>query len=390
VKFNSKSKSGNVLYGLLACAVVFLVIVLFFVRFKVIDGHERGVLVGMNGVSSTPLQPGIQWYVPITTALRIADVGQQRFVMNNDGSESAGAHKGLQGRAKDELILKSKDNQNVHVSCALLWHRDPTKVCEQQKVIGNVDDDSSFSELVIRQPLLTIIKNNVTIIDALEAYSGEKHVALQKSIEAALKSSECEYTSKGVIVDSFVLDIGFDNEFIKPIVERQIAIQQQTTYKQQQTAAEAKALVAKAEAQAAMNQQVVAAEGVKQVAILQAEQENQKVILQAKAAAQQVTLAAEAAKQQVVLAAEGEKQAAQNKADAVLAEGTAKAAAQKLQYSAYAAPGAEVYARIQIAESLAKAYSGVRGFIPEKMTLSTFSDSFQKGVGVMVNPQPGQ
>jgi regulator of protease activity HflC (stomatin/prohibitin superfamily) len=289
------------------------------------------------------------------------------------------------GKKKGELVLKSSDNQNVYVTATMQWRRDPEKVCMQQEKYCNVDDDEAFEELVLFTPLFKTIQNQVTVLDAITAYSGEGNVQLQKDIYEALKNYP-EYKDAGVIVEGFTLDVKFEPAFIEPIVNRQIAIQQQSMYKEQTLAADQQAKVAQAQAGAEKNRRVVAAEGDKQVAILKAEQENAQVVLQAEAAQKQVVLQAEGAKQQVVLQAQGEKEAAQNRADAILAVGKSTAEAKKLEFTAYDAPGAKVYASMQIAESAAKAYSGIKGFIPEKMNITTLSDNFVGGVRSFTMP----
>ena len=384
MKHRFNSQRGNILYGMGALIVVVMLIGLLFFRFAVIDGHQRGVKISIDGVSKEPLQPGWTGYVPLVTRLRLANVGQQKYVMN-DLPMATEKHAG--GREKGELILKSKDNQNVHVAAILLWHRDPAKVVYQQTTICNVDDDNAFDELVLYQPLFLTIKNNITVMDAIASYSGEATVFLQQNIEKQLRYNP-EFEKAGVVVDSFSLDVSFDQAFIDPIVKRQIAVQEQTMYTEQQKAASAKALVAQADAMAEKNKRVVVAEGDKAVAVLKAEQEQQMVVLKAEGDQKQVVLQAEGQKKQQVLQAEGEKEAAQNKSDAILAVGQANAAAQKLLYTSYSAPGAEVFAKIEIAKHMAESYRGVTGFIPEGMNISTFADTFQKGVGLMVNPQP--
>lgn len=77
---------------------------------------------------------------------------------------------------------------------------------------------------------------------------------------------------------------------------RQVAMMREQRAVQEEKAAQAEALKAKAVAQADLNKAVVEAERDKQVAVLKAEAENEKVILQAEAEKQKVVLAAEAKK----------------------------------------------------------------------------------------------
>lgn len=373
---------NRIVTALVGCIMLILLISGFGVRYKHIDANERGVKVKQSGVDSDPVQPGLRFYCPFLTKMYVANVGQQRFVMNNESSTD---DKVAHGRPKDEHVFRSSDNQDMHVTVAVQWHRDPTKVVEQQSLVGDVSNDDYFVEVVLRQPVMFQTKNALTVLKAIDAYSGPAHVKAQNDIFEALKT-DSELQRKGCIVDTYLVEIALDDAYTQPIKDRQTAIQQTLAYNEQTIASNAKALKAKADAQADLNTVVVAADRDKQVAILHAEQEKQKTVLEAEASNQQVVLAAEAAKQQVVLAAEGEKLGAQNRADAILAVGQANAAAQKLQYSAYAAPGADVFAKIQIAKSMADAYAGVKGWIPEHMSINTVASDFQKSISLIVDP----
>lgn len=363
--------------GFIAAAMVLLVVFLFVfvIRFKKIDGNERGVKVGMSGVVQEPIEPGLRSYCPFTTNFVIANIGQQRFVMNNDPGTN---EKVAQGRDNDENEIRSSDNQDMYVSIEILWYRDPSKVVVQHMQVGDVSNDAEFVEKVLRQPAFTYTKNALTVMKAIDAYSGQKHVEVQEQIKQALKNDP-SLVEKGCVVQDFLLRVRLDGKYTEPIKNRQIAIQEQLALVEQTKAEDAKALRAKAAAQADYNTKVVEAERAKQVAILMAEQEQQRVVL-----------AADAAKQQVVLAAQGEKEAGQNRAEAILAVGRANAEAAKLQYAAFSAPGAETFAKIEIAKSLANAYKGVQGWIPENMTINALGENFTKGVGVVVNPAGNQ
>lgn len=355
--------------GAIASLVILIIISLFVVRGKHIGANERGVKVSVSGLQQEALQPGLTFYCPALTSVFVADIGQQRFVMNNDSSAN---EKHATGREKDASVIKSSDNQDMTVSVEVLWHRDEKKVVHQQEIMP-VDNDEAFAEKVLRQPIFTETKNHLTAMTAIAAYSGKEHVEAQAAIEKTLKELP-EFAQKGVIIDRFLLEVKLDDAYTRPIKERQVAIQEQSAYVEKTKASEAKALQAKADAQADFNTQVVAAERDKQVAVTKAQQLSESAIL-----------AAEGEKQKVILAGEGAKEAAENEAAAILAKGKAEAEAAKLRYSAYDSVGGRTYASVQIAEQMAAAYSGVKGFIPEGMKINVLSESFQKGVGLIID-----
>lgn len=366
--------------------VIVALLFLFVVRFKSIDGNELGVLRGVGGVKKDPVTPGLTWYCPFTSDLYIANIGQQRFVMDDvDGK----VDKHSSGRERDTFVVRSVDNQDMSITLGVLWRRDPTRVVDQQSLIGDVSDDTVFVERVLRQPVMTVTKNKLTALKAIEAYSGAEHVAAQNDIEKTLKEFP-EFKHYGVIIEQFVFEVKLEDSYTKPIKERQVAVLQQTAYAQQQITAMAKAEVAKADAMADYEKQVVEATRDKQVALLKAEQLQQNVVLAAKAEAEKMVLASKAEAEKMVVAAQAEKDSSLLRAEATRAEGQAKTDIQKLQYSAYSAPGADTFAKIEIAKSLAEAYKGVQGFIPEGMSISTLAENFQKGVGIVVDPTRGR
>lgn len=352
---------------ILLFALIFCI--LFIMRIKRIDGSELGVKVSWSGVNPQPLHSGLTLYCPLLTKIYVANIGQQRFVMNNQpSSEEKHAH----GREKDEFIVRSVDNQDMTLSVEVLWRRDPSKVIHQQSIC-NVDNDELFTENVIRQPVRNLVKNHLTVMKAIDAYSGVMHVKAQQDITEEIKADP-ELVRSGVIIDGFLLEVKLDDAYTTPIKNRQVAIQEQTAYVEQTKAAEAKALKAKADAQADLNTQVVAAQRDKEIAILKAQQQQETIILQA-----------EGDKQRVILAGEASKAAAENEAAAIVAKGTATATSAKLLYSAYESVGGRTFASIEIAKQMAQAYSGVKGFVPESMKINVLAESFQKGVGLVID-----
>lgn len=114
--------------------------------------------------------------------------------------------------------------------------------------------------------------------------------------------------------------------------------------------------------------------------MVEADRDAKVKVVAATAAAEQQVLAAEAEKKKSVLAAEAEKESGELKAQAILALGKANAESEKLKFSAYSAPGAEIYAKIQIADSMSKAFGNIKGYLPENMSIFTLGNNFQQAV----------
>jgi regulator of protease activity HflC (stomatin/prohibitin superfamily) len=350
-----------------ALLLVGLIIVASLIQFKTIRGEEVAVKeTWTNGVLDEVFQPKTYILFPaFMQKLYPYKVNQQVYVMNDDANDYA------EGREKDSYLVQSADQQDMRISLAVQWRRDPTKIVELHKTVGD-----NVEERILRPELQRIVKDKATVKTALEAYSGVGLVNLQNDILKTLRDPNGELAKRGVLVDNFVIQhIGLDPKYVTEITERQVAIQARLKNIEQTKAAEAEAEKAKAVAQAGYETSVVEAERDKAVGILQAQ----------KMAEQQV-LGAEAEKKKVVLAAEAEKESGELRAQAIIAVGNAEAEATKMKMLAYSGSGAQNFVQMEVAKSMAEAYKGIKGYIPEKLNATILTENFQKGVSVLANP----
>lgn len=365
---------NKVLIGVGVGIGVFFLLTLLFTLSKVttVAGNQIGVMeTWMGGVQDSPLPPRTYWCLPWQTVYKYS-IATQVFVMNDVPGDSE-LHN---GRERDSYLVQSKDSQDMHLSLQVQWRVDPEHVVILHKTVG----PTGIEEVVMRPALLRIVKDEATTREAIEAYSGDGLVKLQQDIERDLSDPAGELRGKGIIVDSFVIEhIRLDADYVAEIKARQVAIQKEQRAVQEEKAAQAEALKAKAIAQAALNTAVVKAESDKQVQVLKAEAENEQEILKAEAEAKKV-----------VLAAQAEKDSGELKAASILAIGTANAESEKLKFSAYSAEGADVYAKIQIATALGNSLSGIKGYLPENMNVFTLGESFSKAVENVVKPNQAQ
>jgi hypothetical protein len=100
----------------------------------------------------------------------------------------------------------------------------------------------------------------------------------------------------------------------------------------------------------------------------------------AEAQKQQTILAAEADASRLKIASEAERAAAENRAAAILAEGRAKAEAQKLQYAAYDGVGGQIFAQIEISKNMGSAFQNFNGFLPQSMSFTSLSGDFMGAI----------
>lgn len=344
-------------------AIIFLVVlpILGILLFDVttIEGNQIGVMeTYTGGVVEQPYLPRTYFVLP-WERLYVYDISQKIYVMNDKEHED---ENGVSvGRQNDSYHVQSLEGQDLTISMNIQWRIDPKRVIDIHRGVRN-----NIEERVLRPTLLRVVKDEATQMMAIDAYSGSGLVKLQTNIERNLSSPENELYAHGVIVDNFVIEhISLDAEYLGEIKKKQVAQQRELRAVQEEKAAQSEALKVKAEAQAEKNKAIVKAEQEKEVLVLQSQAEKEKQVLSAQA----------------------EKESSELRAEAIIAIGKANAEAEKLKFAAYSAEGADLYAKIQIAESMSNGIQNVKGYLPENMTIFTIGESFQSAVEKLVKPQ---
>ncbi len=276
--------------------------------------------------------------------------------------------------------VQSVEGQDLKIDLSLRWRIDPARLVEIHKTLRE-----NIAKKVIESAVQRIVKDEATKLRAIDAYSGTNLVNLQKSIQDDLLRPESEIRSRGVIVENFVIKhIELDEKYVDVIKRKQVATQEQAAAVEEQKAAEAKALVAKATAQADMNKKVVEAERDAKVQVLAAEADQKKTVLAATADQEKAILAAKGEQQKSTLESEGKMQAALNEAKGIEALGRAKAEAQRLQLQAYDVKGADAYVTVEVAKSVASGMQNFSGLLPANMSVSVISEDIMKSVQTLV------
>ena len=375
--------------------LVLIALVLTAISFKVVtvEGNQLGVLeTWTGGVSTNIMQPKTYFLCPgWSQSVYVYDASSRVYVMND--KPMAQEAKSANGREQDAYLVQSQEGQDMKISMNLRWRLDPEKLVSIHKTVRE-----DIEEKLIRPTVLRVVKDEATQMKAIDAYSGEGLVKLQANIQKALAGNDLEegegkqLRDRGVIVENFVIEhIALDPKYVEEIVRKQIAVQSQLRAVEEQKANEADALVAKSKAQADLNTQVVAGQRDAQLVIIKsmaaasnvviaAEAEAQQVTIAAKAAASQVTIAAEATKTQAELQGQGKKLGMTAEAEGILAMGRAKATAQELLVASYKEAGADAYAKIQIAQSLAEGTKGIQGYLPNNFNPTILAGNFMDSI----------
>lgn len=357
-------------------------------RFTEVKGSQYAVLeTWTGGVQEEPLPPKTYIFNRWTTTPYLYDMTGQIFVMNDKANSSYG-----EGRAYDILEVKSADNQKVHFSITLRWHRDFNKLVEMHKTYRD-----QIEERLIRPEIIKTVMTNATVKPALDLYSGKSLEALRDSVDKILKDPNGALTRAGVVVDAFIIDAtNFpDKQYVESIEARQRAIIDESRAKEEEKANTAKAAAAKAAALKLQYEQVVAAETRKMTAVLQQEAESEQATIKAKADALNAITLQEAESKKIVLQAkadadkqvalsEAAKEAEINRAAGIEAVGKATAEAQRLQLTAYSVPGSDLFAKIEMSRSLAQAFSNVKGWLPQGVNYNTVAKDFESSVSLLL------
>lgn len=359
------NKTKLVFWGIVTLTL--LVVTFLMIDVVKIRGGQAGIHeTWSEGVISKHLAPRTHMFIPgFMHKVHIYDISSRVFVMNDlsKADEEYG-----EGRSQDAYTVQTSEGQTVKVSCIYTWHQDPELLSEFHVKVNNYPEEKR-----IRPALKAHIKNNVTVLTAIEVYSGSGLVTVQQQIKEALKEDP-ELASVGIVTEDFIISgMELDADYVKEIEARQVAIQAERRAAQEEKAALAEAQKAKAVAQADYETKVVQAERDKQVGILKAEEEAQKEVL-----------AAEADKKKQVLAAEANKESDELRAIGILARGKAEAEAKKLQLSAYAVDGAESFVQIEVSKNMASAFENVSGYLPQDMNISVLTENFLNGLGAVV------
>ena len=382
----TSSQASSVPWKLIWAA--FLVVVIAVAFFATVNWtHVRGNQLGVketwtHGILDQSFPPKTYMLFPgYSQTMYRYDMSPKVFVMS-DAEVPKGDHE--KGRSKDAYRVKSADNQTMTFEMSMQWRFDPAMIVlvhrEYHCPIGT-DAENIIEERLLRPVVQKAANTEGTARKAIDAYSGAGFVALQKAIEAFLTDPKGDLRQHGIIVENFVIQqITLDPAYIGEINMRQVAEQKKLRLDKETEAAVAESLRAKAEAQADYEKQVVEARRKKEQVVLESEGAAAQQVNQAKAAAEKAVLAAEADAKRVTLAANAERDAGAARASAILALGTAEAEATKLKMSAYNSPGVDNYVRMEVAKSVATAFAGVQGYLPEGMHINLLSGNFMDAV----------
>jgi len=240
----------------------------------------RLVSKGQRGIWRDPLLPG-QYYMN-TEAYQITPIStKKQVVYYTDATvQKTGQHE------ESEIIVRTSDGFTFPVDVRVEYEIEPQNA---PLLVATVGDDETGLRNVMNSAVRAIFRNNAENVKALN-YVQQRSIQESQSLEML----QLEMTKLGVTVTGVRIgDVGDEEtlgSLLKTQTDREIALQEQETFKEQQRAAEQKKELTRTEQEAEEEKRLATAA----YAVKIAEQDKEKQIIAAGAEAEAVKIKAEA------------------------------------------------------------------------------------------------
>ncbi len=251
------------------------------------SGTRRLVSQGERGIWRQPLLEG-QYYLN-TDAFQVTPISTQKQIVRYTAASTPGAGNqtsSLSDAEEREIMVRTSDGFTFPVDVRIEYEVRPG---DAPILVGVVGDDQEGLRTVMNSAVRAIFRNNAEGVKALD-YVQQR--STQES--ASLKMLKLEMEKIGVTITGVRIgDVGDENTLgalLKTQTDREIALQEQETFKEQQRAAEQKKQLTKTEQEAEEEKRLATAAYEVKIA----EQKRETIIIEAKAEAEAVELRAAA------------------------------------------------------------------------------------------------
>jgi regulator of protease activity HflC (stomatin/prohibitin superfamily) len=240
----------------------------------------RLVSKGERGIWRDPLKPG-QYYLN-TDAYEVTEVSTRKQVVRyTDASvRGSGVHE------ESEIIVRTSDGFTFPVDVRVEYEIEPDNA---PLLVATVNDDQDGLRSIMNSAVRAIFRNNAEGVKALD-YVQERSQQESQSLNM-LKE---EMAKIGATVTAVRIgDVGNEETLgllLKTQTDREIALQEKETFKEQQLAAEQKKELTRTEQEAEEEKKLATAKYGVQIS----EQEKERIIIEAEAEAESVKINAEA------------------------------------------------------------------------------------------------
>jgi regulator of protease activity HflC (stomatin/prohibitin superfamily) len=247
------------------------------------SGEGVGMLVnrGERGIWREPLTPA-QYYLN-TDAQEVTIISTQMRIVHF--TMAAASRTGSSGDER-EIIVRTSDGFTFPVDVRIEYEIKPQ---DAPLLVASVGDDKDGLRQVMDSRVRAIFRNNAENVKALDYVKQRSHQESQslKMLQDAM--SKIGVTITGVRIG----DVGNEEtlgSLLKTQTDREIALQEQETFREQQRAAEQKKLLTKTEQEAEEEKRLATASYEVQIA----EQRQKQRVIQAEAEAKAIQIQAEA------------------------------------------------------------------------------------------------
>ena len=207
---------------------------------------RRLVDVGQRGIWRTPLMPGQYYEYSHTKAYEVTTISTKKHILRFTAAEGQRTGAG----EETEIIVRTSDGFTFPVDVRLEYEIQPE---EASLLVASVGDDQEGLRSVMNSVVRAIFRNNAEAVKALD------YVQQRSTQESQSKKMLEEEMSKiGVTVTGVRIgDVGDKEslgELLKTQTDREIAVQEQETFQEQQRAAEQKKQLTRTEQEAEEDQ----------------------------------------------------------------------------------------------------------------------------------------
>ncbi len=247
-----------------------------------VETEDRLVPVGSRGVWDKALTEGKYYYN--TKAYEVIPIDIRQVKVSYTSEMETGER--TKGQPMEPITVRSQDGYTFPVDVRVTYQINPE---DAPRVVAKIGDDDLILDKVVTPRVRAIFRNNAEKVKALD-YVQSRTVQEAQSLKM-LTENLAEY---GItMLEVSIGEVGNEETLgtlLKTLTDREIALQEQTTFEEQQRAAE-KEKDLKRTVQEGVEEirLATAAYGVKV-----AEEEKKKIVIAAEAEAEQIRLVADA------------------------------------------------------------------------------------------------
>ncbi len=249
---------------------------------EAVSGSSKLVDPGQRGIWRTPLIPDQYYDYSHTKAYQVTTISTRKQIK----LYTAGSAQHTRSDEESEIMVRTSDGFTFPVDVRIEYEIHPN---DAPLLVASVGDDQEGLRSVMNSVVRAIFRNNAEGVKALNYVQERSKQESQSKTMLQEELSKIGVTITGVRIG----DVGNEEtlgNLLKTQTDREIALQEQETFREQQRAAEQKKQLTKTEQEAEEEKRLATAAYEVQIA----EQNKMKVVIAAEAEAESVKIKADA------------------------------------------------------------------------------------------------